>query len=109
MALWMATKEALCKPIKQPKNEEKKELQKDTNEHIYNLATVLIYKPIHLFSWMSGGIFLIYGTVITTWLSLLVYISVIKHFRLTSVVVIVIAIILIILVLLKLWLRSKPK
>lgn len=42
----------------------------DREENKYHLATLLIKTPIHMFSWMTGGILFMYLTMLIMWLIL---------------------------------------
>ncbi len=92
-AVWLGTKEIVIKFKKQLMNQEEKKQVKDKNIYSYHLATALETLPISLFSWMTGGIFLIYGTIFAIWLSLLIYISIIKQFKLTIIVIAIVVVI----------------
>ena len=67
-ALWSGTKDFFKDLrylfIKKPEDN-------NPEENNYHLATLLIKTPIHLFSWMTGGILFMYFVMLIVWLILL--------------------------------------
>lgn len=105
-AVWLGTKEIVVKLKMQLMNQEEEKKLKDEAVYSYHLASALETLPISFFSWMTGGIFLIYGTIFAIWLSLLIYISITKQFKLT---IIVIAIVFVIALVLRAILKRKNR